>query len=376
MNPNDSTQGMNQGNPNVSNGQFVNPSPIGFDMPQSSVTPVQSVPVQPQSVQQPVTPTPMPAQPQAVNPSPMPAQPQTVNPTPMATVQTKEDPNAKLTEVSVPPSAGNTVNEPQVINTTKSKGSNILLFIVIIILIVFAINIDKMSEMYDNYMKTGSLTASKVTPDNLTDGFIKIDDASSSKKVANIKFYNFKKSTTDTTISFSFEAFAKIEEPSKLNVYIELYNANKELIYKELFDTQSQIEINTTSSYTMNLEEDIHNDAYFALAKVYSGTDLSAQSSLTCKYSDNDYQYENKYYFIGNGLNKYDVSKTSIKEDDTKLLEEYNSLKTKMTVVLDNKTLKYTVDLNEDNTISPLYTKGLTQAVIKNRETLKEWKCE
>ena len=175
MNPNDSTQTPNS-NINQSNGApFVTPNPIGFSVPQAGggQAPVQnSAPVPPtpmpapQSV--PVTPTPMPAQGAAFTPTPVgpTVTPNTtpVNPSPTVVEQTKEDPNAKLTEVSIPPSAGNNVAEPQVINTAKSKGSNILLFIIIAILVAFALNIDKMSEMYENYMKTGSLTASKVDP--------------------------------------------------------------------------------------------------------------------------------------------------------------------------------------------------------------------
>lgn len=376
MNPGDNPQSFNTGvNPGVPSGQTT--SPQGFTV-QGTVTPsVTPSPVQPMPAQSvPVTPTPMPAQGTPVAPTPMPATPQTVAPVQVGSEQTKEDPNARLTEVNIPPSVPTATAEPQVINTTKSKGSNILLFIVIIILIIFAVNIDKMSEMYDNYMKTGSLTSNNVNPDNTSSGFIKIDDATSSMKVKNIKFYNFKKSTEDLTLTFSFEAFEKIEDPAKLNIYVEIYNSEKEMLYRSLFDPQNQIEMNSTSSYTMVLESDIHSDAYYAFVKVYTGTDLSAQSTLTCKYSDTSYNYENKYYFVGNSLTKYDVTKTSIKEDDTTLETEYESLKNTTNAVFNNQSLTYTIDLEKTNIVTPIYPKGLTKAVVKNRETLKEWKCE
>ena len=126
----------------------------------------------------------------------------------------------------------------------------------------------------------------------------------------------------------------------------------------------------------MTLEEDMFTGAFYALARVYTGSDLSATSTLTCKYTDKDYQYENKYYFTSNELNKYDVTKTSLKEDNTALAQEYESLKGKINVVFDNNAIRYSVDLEKENQISPVYPKGLTPAIIKNREALKEWKCE
>ena len=372
MNPNDNTQNSNSNINQAGNGEpFVVPNPIGFGVPQ---TPNQ------QPVNTPVTP--MPANNTPVTPTPMPATNTPVSPTPMSTPVTPtnvatEDPNAKISEVNIPPSAPSGAEEPQVINTTKKKGSNILLFIIIIILIAFAVNIDKMSEMYDNYMKTGSLTASNVTPDNTTTaGFIKIDDTSSSMKVNNINFYNFRKNTEDLTIGFNYEASVKIENVSSLGIYIELYNSNKELLYKELFKVEIALEMNSASNYTMTLDGDIRSEAYYALVKQYTPAELASKSTLTCKNTDNNYQYENVYYFTNNSLVSYDVIKTSLLEEDTSLEKEYNKLKDKVNPSLNNKILKYSVNLDENTSIELLYPKGTTPLVVKNKEIAKKWTCE
>ena len=379
MNPNDSNPNLNQVGTSSNGGPFVTQEPTSFGVPQMPAS--QGV----QSVNN-VTPTPMPAQGTPVTPVQMPAQGVPVTPTPVAPTPVSntvvnnpnmEDPNAKLTEVKIPPSASNNVEEPQVINTTKKKASNILLFIIIIILVVFAVNIDKISEMYDNYMKTGSLTASNADPDNTTtSGYIKIDDTSSSKKINNINFYNFRKSTTDLSIGFNYESSVKIDDSASLGIYVELYNSNKEILYKELFKVNDTIEMNSVSNYTMTLESDIHTNAYYALVKQYTISELNTKTTLTCKYNENDYQYENVYYFTNNSLVSYDVTKVSLLDEDTSLEKEYNELKDKVNPSLNNKTLKYSVDLEKDNIIEPIYPKGLTPVIVKSRDTLKKWTCE
>jgi len=375
MNPNNNnTQNTNtnMGNATGNASPFVTPTPIGYTAP----------------VQNTVAPQPMPAQGTPVTPQPMPAQgvqAPAQNVTPSAPAQTNnaiqtsqatnEDPNGKVQQLNIPPS--NPVDEPQVINTKQSKGSNILLFIIIAALIYFAVNIDKMAEIYNNYMKTGSLTATNVNPDNTTAGFIKIDDSSSSMKVNNINFYNFRKNAEEKSISFNYEAFDVIEDVKSLNLYVEIYNADKELVYKELFDTNEKIEKDTSSNYSITLEEDIFNFASYALIVQRVGGDITSSSTLVCKFSDESYNYENRYHFISNSLASYDVSKTSLKDDDTSLETEYNSLNKTLNATFDNKTLEYTIDLNNTyEGYTPIYNKGLTVAIVKSRESLKEWICE
>ena len=392
--PNTNTN-LNQPNTGANNGPFVTPTPIGFSVPQTPVSPAVNVqntvsapnPVSPTpmpapQVQTPVSPTPMPAPvtPSPVTPTPManvaqPVTPQVVTQNTVASEITKEDPNAKIAEINIPPASG-VANEPEVINTVKSKGSNFILFLVIAILVAFAINIDKVAEMVNNYMETGSLTSTTVTPDNTTGGFIKIDESSSSMKISEINFYNFRKNISELTISFNFESFATYEDTKALNLYIEIYNADKELLYKELFDAKEKIDKNTTSNYTMKLDSDVFEGAFYALVKTYTDTEMTETSELTCSFVDNSYEIINKYHFTNNELVSYDVTKKSNDVADSKLQEEYNELNEKVKATYQNNTLTYTVDLNSENGISPIYPKGLTPTIVKSRDTLKKWECK
>ena len=239
MNPNENPQtnnnGLNQANESTNVTPFVTPQPIGFNVQQTPQT-VSAAGAQPSPQPMPaqgtnVTPTPMPSAPSNVTPTPVSAPQPQANPvpnTPSATVVeptqvvsnqqiAKEDPNAKIAQISVPPSVpqGN-VEQVTVDNKKKKKGGSFFLFLVIGLLIYFTINIDKMAQMYDNYMKTGSLTATDVVPDNTTDGFIKIGEPSSSMKVFNINFYNFTKNNAKSGVSFNYSSFESYDNPTSL----------------------------------------------------------------------------------------------------------------------------------------------------------------
>ena len=428
MNPNDASQ-----NQNVNTNLNTTTPAVNSVQPQSTVqntAPSVSAPVQIATPVAPVTPTPAPVvqtpvtpapsvQPQAQNvtpsvqentiqevtitpiaaqvvtpvpvtpqvapqdsvPSvtPIPTETQNVTPTPMPT-----DPNADIKQINlsktqpetqdVPPSASNA--EPTVITTTRSKGSNIVLAIVIIILIAFAFNIDTILKYYENYMETGSLTKTDVPTDNLTGGYILINESTSSIKVKNIKFHNFKK-VSPMTVSFNYETADSYSNPSELGIYIELYNSDKNVVYKELFNPENGIEKNTTVNYSMELESDVFEKAYYALVKTYTEEELNATSSLVCKKENSNYKYENKYSFTNNELNNYEVQIVSISEDKTEIEEEYNKVKDKLSATYDNNTLKYNVDLNtEISDFNPDFKKGITPEIVKSRNELKEWTCE
>lgn len=423
MNPNDSSQNASTNVNQVNNAgpePFFTPTPVGYSAPSNTAapaaqsTPVQAAPatpvtetvaqtpvtqtavqtpvapapeaqtvapapvaptVQSAPVQAPVSPTPMPATPAPVQATPMPAS--TEVPSAVNTEITKEDPNAKIAEVNIPPSVpASPGNEPVVITPKKSKGSNIVLVLVIAVLIAFVYKIDYFIELYENYMETGSLTPKKTPTDNLSNGYILIGEKNSYMRIKNIKFYNFKKDG-DMKLSFNYEAFEKYNDSASLEIYIEIYNSSKEILYKELFDTGKVIEKNTTVNYSMNLESDVYEGAYYALVKVYSEEEKNATSSLTCKYQDNMYIIENKYNFKNNGLVSYDVSKESISEENIELENEYNSLKDLFTVNYEGNKLTYSVDLNTELLdYNPIYKKGTAPITLKNREELKKWNCE
>ena len=283
------------------------------------------------------------------------------------------------------PSASNS-SEPTVINTSKKKTSSIIVIVFVILLIAFVLNIDKVIEYYEQYMSTGTLiNNNSASNNNLINGFLQIDDSSTNIKVSDIRFYNFRKSNNNA-ITFNYESSTKYNESSNLNIYIELYNSNKELLYKELFNTENIIEKDTVRIYTMMLDSYVYQNAFYGLVKVYTEEEKNSKSTLICKFEETTdgvtAKYQITYNFINDSLTSYDVNKTI--ENNNLLNQYYIDLSSENTEVSNYVTtnfsplgLSYSVDLtNKIEEFIPLYNENTTPVVIKNKEILKKWNCE
>ena len=334
MNPNENNQNLNNNTNPVNQEQNTNTSPVSTLSSEDLIiqggytAPIPNVPVQPSVAPQgsaPVTPTPMPQTQQTV-----PA------PTPMPT-----DPNANIAPVnmSVAPQANEA--SPEVINTTKAKsGSNIGVFIIVIILIAFVLNVDTVVSLYDKYMKQGSLVDNNNSSDNLSDGYIQIGEASSSKKEQDITFNNFAKSSSNT-ITLNYSSASTYNDVETLKIFFELYDSSKKLLYTEQFKVENMVEKDTIAQYSMVLDQDIYNKATYVLVKTIS---TQSNVSLLCTYSDEKYSYSNKYNFLNEGLISYDTSKKYIgTEEDNTLETEFNNVDKSLNPTYENKTLKQCV---------------------------------
>ena len=345
-----------------------------------SVQPIQSVqptqPAQPVQSTQPVQPV-QPVQPAQSVQSAQPVQPaQQVQP-----VQT-------IAPTTVTPTAtGQNESNEIVVNTTKKRTSNLILIILVFLMVLFVFNIDTVIDMYNNYVNNGTLTNNNSTTDNLANGFIMIDEASY-MNLKEIRFYNFKKKEGSVEVTFNYEANQKYDDASELKIYIELYNSDKEIIYKELFNPGEPLEKGTIRTYTLSLTNDVYTSAFYTLAKIYTQTEENSTSTLVCKFNDDNenvtVNYEITYNFKNNGLTSYSVNKNyqlkGANTDNyvTELETEYNSVKDIIpSVVYENNTLQYSVNLEtEIENFTPLYNKDTIINIIKQKETLKKWNCE
>ena len=329
-----------------------------------------------------VSPTPMPASPTQNYASQPQAQPtQTVPQTPVQnnTIQTPASLTGESPKLNVPVTPS--VPSPQevtVVNTTKSKASNFILIVFLILLVVFVYNIDTVLKYYDNYMKTGSLKIDTNTTntDNLVNGYILIDDSTGSIRLEKINFYNFRKSGS-LTVSFNYLSSIDYTDTNTLGLFVELYNSSKELIYKEKFKINS-IEKNSVRMQDIVLDNYVYTNAYYALVKKYTDSDESVSSSLNCTYEDDNVSYKTVFTFNNNSLIKYSVDK-SLKNNISKkeLDNEYNAISSYITATYANNKLTYTVDLTNYNTeFNPMYLYGTTPKVVRVKEELKKWKCE
>ena len=134
------------------------------------------------------------------------------------------------------------ISSQAVINTQKSKTSNTIIVVLLIIMAVCVFFIDDILGYFNtNFAPSIKDNKEEELSNNLIDGYIKLGDPVAYMKTGGIKFYNFSLSETNKVI-LSFLSDKKLDETSSLGYYIVLYNSEKEITYKELFSIPKKIE--------------------------------------------------------------------------------------------------------------------------------------
>ncbi len=262
---------MNQGNINQNNNGVQNPNATS-----AMATPGN------------VKPQPMPATPGAPKPQPIPTTPGNVQPTPLNNNSSQifaQAPEFKQESKQVIPTApvqapAETPKQQEskqkeevaptqnIVNTTKKKGSNIALFIVIILIGVFVYKIDDVLEYFNQrYSPTPEPEIKTNDSEGLTDGYLLIGSSKGFIKLKNIKFSNARKEI-ENTISIDYLPDRKITNTASLNIEIQLYDSNKVMIYNEMFSVNGNVEELLTKQYKIALDEEKYNNAFYALVLV------------------------------------------------------------------------------------------------------------
>lgn len=278
-----------------------------------------------------------------------------------------------------------------VINTQKSKSSNVIIIVILLIIAGCVYFIDDILAYFNtNFAPTIKENKEEELSNNLIDGYIKLGTPDSYMKTGGIKYYNFSLSETNKLI-LSFVSDKKLDETSSLGYYIVLYNNDKEITYKELFSIPKKVEANEVSQYKISLDVDVYEDSKYAKIIKYTDEELAKKYKLVCSYSTEKngikLNYENIYAFENDLLVSYTISKDytlPVEETDEskKYKEELDSENTKMTEAgikteyKDNK-LTYSVSMVKlPDGFIPLYKKTATKTMISKKEKLKKWECK
>lgn len=292
-------------------------------------------------------------------------------------------------------------NKPVVteINTTTKKTNNAIIFILIVILALVSYFINDIANFYqeklfplfnNNDKNNDNNTSNNDNGFNLVDGYIKIGEPSSYINLKDIKFYNFRKNDSGKYISFNYLSSVKYSDIKDEEIYLELYDSNKEILYKELFDNESVIDKDSVSTYKININESEYNNVSYALVKIYSDSEKKSTTKLVCTYKVNNefinLEYTNTYEFTNNSLTKYSVNKGYEKLQDNAIIlstqeeikKEYmNITKYNITSKYNDVSLEYSIDLsNYPKDFNPLYEKDTIITTVKNKEKLKGWECK
>lgn len=283
------------------------------------------------------------------------------------------------------------ISSQAVINTQKSKTSNTIIVILLLVMAGCVYFIDDILAYFNtNFSPTIKDNKEEELSNNLVDGYIKLGTPDSYMKTGGIKYYNFSLSETNKVI-LSFISDKKLDETASLGYYLVLYNNDKEIIYKELFSISKKVEANEVSQYKISLDVDVYEDAKFAKIIKYTDEELIKKYKLVCSYSTENngikLNYENTYAFENDLLVSYTIVKdytlpVEETDDSKKYKEELDSENTKMTEAgikteyKDNK-LTYSVSMVKlPDGFIPLYKNTATKTMIIKKEKLKKWECK
>lgn len=283
------------------------------------------------------------------------------------------------------------ISNQAVINTQKSKTSNTIIIVLLIIMAGCVFFIDDILGFFNtNFAPSIKDNKEEELSNNLIDGYIKLGDPVAYMKTGGIKFYNFSLSETNKVI-LSFLSDKKLDETSSLGYYIVLYNSEKEITYKELFSIPKKVEANEVSQYKISLDVDVYEDSKYAKIIKYTDEELAKKYKIVCSYNieSNDIKlnYQNTYAFENDLLVSYTIVKDyslpdSETEDSKKYKNELDNENSKITEAgikteYNNNKLTYSVNMNKiPEGFVPLYKNTATKTMIIKKEKLKKWECK
>lgn len=283
------------------------------------------------------------------------------------------------------------ISDQAVINTQKSKTSNTIIIVLLIIMAGCVFFIDDILG-YFNTSFAPSIKDNKEEElsNNLIDGYIKLGDPVAYMKTGGIKFYNFSLRETNKVI-LSFLSDKKLDETASLGYYIVLYNSEKEITYKELFSIPKKVEANEVSQYKISLDVDVYEDSKYAKIIKYTDEELAKKYKIVCSYNieNNDIKlnYQNTYAFENDLLVSYTIVKDyslpdNETEDSKKYKIELDNENAKITEAgikteYNNNKLTYSVSMTKlPKGFIPLYKNTATKTMIIKKEKLKKWECK
>ena len=381
-------------------GSEPTPAPAPVETPAQPATPVaetpvpvETAPVEPQASASAPTEAPAPEVPVETPATPeIPAETPAAQPATPAEGTPDADKQA-LFDVAPPPTLEEIIANPtnvSEINTAKKKGGEGVLIICVVVFAVFAYFMSDIIGFIEPLFKsTNPIIESNSTGDSVVNGFLKIDDGVSEKTIADLKIYKIIKNN-QSQLSFTYISNKKISSIDDLKIFIEVYNSNRELLYKHHFAPHVSGETGNARMYAVPLNKDIYDEAYYVDLKIYTEEEINAKTTLVCTRtsSDDNYSanYEIKYNFVNNSLKTYEVNKSVTITNESPEGQQYiaemtvdNDTATKygITTKFENNKLNYTVDLeNISEEFIPQYPIDTTRVIIVKKESLKDWTCK
>ncbi len=277
----------------------------------------------------------------------------------------------------------------------EEKKENRTIIIILVVILLFALALPKITSWFKHSsIFSYTETVNEIIENKTVDGMLEIGKEEGSITAKKIKFYNFKK-RTNNEISVVYLPETEVKEVNKYNIYIELYNSKKTIIYRTKFQSDTKLERKVPKSYNFKVLEDTYKDAKYAKVIIIKEEEWGkATNSLACTKQTTQGEYtlieKVTYNFSELGLLNYKVSKkveiesdTEEKNPFTKQIETESKMidKTNVKDLSSNEnSIEYTIELEtfnaEKSNYEPLHTHGSIYRNVKLEEAYNGWVCE
>jgi len=148
--------------------------------------------------------------------------------------------------------------KPKIAEEEKKENRTIIIILAIVLLFAFAL------PKITSWFKHSSIfsytdTVNEVVENKTVDGMLQIGKEEGSITVKKIKFYNTAKKSNNE-ISIVYLPNSSVKDVNKENIYIELYNSSKTIIYRIKFVSDSNLERKVPGTYSFKVLEDTYKD--------------------------------------------------------------------------------------------------------------------
>lgn len=278
---------------------------------------------------------------------------------------------------------------------TSKKEGIIALTIVIVIALIAIFIIPKISSILsgqNGYVLSNE--KNEISNNGTVDGFLEIGKTEGSITAKKIQFYSFVKKTGNV-LKFKYLPETTIKDTEGLNIYIEIYNSKKNVIYRTKFSPVAKVERKVIENVDLPLNENIYGEATYVKVVILDEKNFSiSESTMTCTLNDiNDIYTLNStvvYNFSTNGLTSYKTTKNLIvnptyghtgdeKTDPHNMLKYEGESLSKVgleSLEYTDTDISYTVDLLKNKIEGDTVSLGNAQRQIKLESEKNKWRCE
>ena len=239
----------------------------------------------------------------------------------------------------------------------EAKKAGISSIIILLPILLVAFYLPELSKLINKTPTQDVVTVPKKNIEyyETQDGLLEINNEKGHIIAKNIRFYSFTKKTGNI-ISNVYLPDKSIDDASKLNVYIELYNSKRVVIYRTKFKPGTKLNRKVQSLYEINLSDELYKEVVYASINILETKDFNDLNDiLVCTYKTT----ENNYNLV------------------TKVTYNFSSNGKVTDLTFDENSLKYKLDLVSytDSEVKPLYSLATTKREIKLKEENSKWSC-